>query len=203
MTLTNNTASRPRKTLASQLDRLDGILDALSDGLNQAVASAVEQAVAAAVKEAVIEVVTNPELRQLLQPPPVAVPLPVAPPPVNVGESGGWLAGLWQGVRQVAVQAAKAVGHAARAAWNWVTATAVRAGELAAGGAARLRRGACRLYAWLLSHRLAAVATVGGLAAVAYCLAGTAVAGTVGGLALPALLFDVPACVLWLFGCSG
>ena len=33
MTVTNNT-TRPRKTLATQLDRLDSILDGLSDGLS-------------------------------------------------------------------------------------------------------------------------------------------------------------------------
>ena len=60
-----------RKTLASQLDRLDTILDTLGDGLNQAVASAVEQAVSTAVHRAVqgviAEVLTNPDLLALLR----------------------------------------------------------------------------------------------------------------------------------------
>src|SRR5262245_8590402 len=47
------TNGQERKTLASQLDRLDSILDALSDGLNQAVATAVEGAVERAVRQAV------------------------------------------------------------------------------------------------------------------------------------------------------
>ncbi len=51
MATTNN--GQVRKTLASQLDRLDGILDALSDGLNEAVATAVEGAVERAVRQAV------------------------------------------------------------------------------------------------------------------------------------------------------
>ena len=42
-----------RKTLASQLDRLDSIIDDLSVGLNEAVAHAVTQAVSAAVQQAV------------------------------------------------------------------------------------------------------------------------------------------------------
>jgi hypothetical protein len=46
-TLSNGRAER--KSLASQLDRLDGILDALSDGLNQAVERAVELAAERAV----------------------------------------------------------------------------------------------------------------------------------------------------------
>src|SRR5262245_53197120 len=73
-----------RKTLASQLDRLDSILDGLSDALNGAVASAVEGAVERAVRQAVgqavketlqaviAEALTNPDLlaaaRTLLAP---------------------------------------------------------------------------------------------------------------------------------------
>src|ERR1700688_1844887 len=61
-----HTNGSTRKNLASQLDRLDGILDGLADGLNEAVASAVQQAVAVAVQEAVrgilTEVLTNPDL---------------------------------------------------------------------------------------------------------------------------------------------
>src|SRR5438270_3841755 len=54
-TQTNSSNGQARKTLASQLDRLDAILDSLSDGLNQAVATAVEQAVEAAVRQGVRE----------------------------------------------------------------------------------------------------------------------------------------------------
>lgn len=67
--MTNN--GRVRKTLASQLDRLDQILDCLSDGLNEAVATAVQEAVALAVQQAVraalSEVLTNPEVLALLR----------------------------------------------------------------------------------------------------------------------------------------
>src|SRR5215472_5821017 len=68
MTATMNTVSNasPRKNLASQLDRLDRILDGLADGLNEAVAAAVKEAVGVAVEEAVkglvAEVLANPEL---------------------------------------------------------------------------------------------------------------------------------------------
>jgi hypothetical protein len=81
MTTTTNGV---RKTLASQIDRLDSILDGLSDGLNEAVATAVEGAVGRAVRQAVgeavretlqaviAEVVSNPDLlaaaRTLLAP---------------------------------------------------------------------------------------------------------------------------------------
>src|SRR3954447_3433041 len=93
-TNTNATANGPaRKTLASQLDRLDAILDTLGEGLNEAVAQAVQQAVAAAVRDrvhhgaagALSEVLTTPEvlavLRAALAPEaPVGVP-PADPPP--------------------------------------------------------------------------------------------------------------------------
>src|SRR3954451_3617521 len=66
--LTNN--DRQRKTLASQLDRLDGILDALSDGFREAVETVVEQVVGRVVSEAVRTAVTgalaDAELRRRL-----------------------------------------------------------------------------------------------------------------------------------------
>jgi hypothetical protein len=71
---TTTTNGQVRKTLASQLDRLDSILDGLSDGLNEAVSTAVQGAVELAVRQAVseavketlqaviAEVLTNPDL---------------------------------------------------------------------------------------------------------------------------------------------
>jgi hypothetical protein len=71
MTKTLETNGPTRKTLASQLDRLDSILDGLSEGLDQAVAQAVREAVGLAVQEAVqailTELLTNPSLRAQLQ----------------------------------------------------------------------------------------------------------------------------------------
>jgi hypothetical protein len=64
--MSTTTNGRARKTLADQLDRLDGIIDALADGLNEAVATVVEQAVATAVQAAVTEVLTNPVLQRRL-----------------------------------------------------------------------------------------------------------------------------------------
>jgi hypothetical protein len=62
----NSTNGRVRKSLAEQIDRLDGILDGLADGLNEAVVTAVKGAVGAAVQEALRAVLTellaNPEL---------------------------------------------------------------------------------------------------------------------------------------------
>src|SRR6516162_5347725 len=76
MSKTLETNGQPRKTLASQLDRLDGILDGLSEGLSDAVSSAVREAVGLAVREAVqavlTELLTNPALREQLQRPAAA-----------------------------------------------------------------------------------------------------------------------------------
>ena len=72
-----------RKTLASQIDRLDTMLDGLGDALSESVATAVQEAVSLAVKEAVqtvlTEVLTNPDLRKRLEPP--SPPPQAAPPP--------------------------------------------------------------------------------------------------------------------------
>src|SRR5947209_7237504 len=45
MTTNVKTNGRPRKSLAEQIDRLDGVIDALSEGLNEAVATAVQESV--------------------------------------------------------------------------------------------------------------------------------------------------------------
>ena len=42
---------KPRRQLADQLDRMDGIIDALSDGLNEAVADAARDGARVAVRE--------------------------------------------------------------------------------------------------------------------------------------------------------
>ena len=90
--MTTTTNGQVRKSLASQIDRLDSILDGLSDNLNEAVASAVQgavelvvrQAVGQAVKEAVqavlVEIMTNADLLATLR-----TVLPTAPgsPPDN------------------------------------------------------------------------------------------------------------------------
>src|SRR6476659_7505564 len=76
---------RQKKTLAYQLDRLDGILDGLADALTGVVADAVRQAVGLAVREAVEvaarELLTRPELQA---PPPAPV---VSSPEANRSDS--------------------------------------------------------------------------------------------------------------------
>jgi hypothetical protein len=90
MSKTLETNGQTRKTLASQLDRLDSILDGLSEGLTDAVASAVREAVGLAVQEAVqavlTELLTNPALREQLRGPAAAES---APPDDPANRSGG------------------------------------------------------------------------------------------------------------------
>jgi hypothetical protein len=96
MTTTTNIDARPRKSLAEQLDRLDAILDGLSEALQGAVADAVQQAVGAAVKQAVeavlAEVLTNPALRDQLRPP--EPPAPAPPAPTRKSKGRGKKAGM-------------------------------------------------------------------------------------------------------------
>src|SRR5438270_1984167 len=83
-----------RKTLASQLDRLDAILDVLGEGLNEAVALAVQEAVTVAVRQAVkvavAEVLTNPDVLQRLRGAPVATAVPPPAPTTLTQKLKGW-----------------------------------------------------------------------------------------------------------------
>jgi hypothetical protein len=136
---TTTTNGSVRKTLASQLDRLDSILDGLSDGLNEAVASAVEGAVERAVRQAVgeavretfqaviAEVVSNPDLlaaaRTLLTPSSPA-DIPADPPerPKGLFRRAG--DGLKAGLAAAGTACAAAAGRVAgvktsvRAGWG-------------------------------------------------------------------------------------
>jgi hypothetical protein len=136
MTRTLEMNGPARKTLASQLDRLDSILNGLSEGLDQAVAQAVREAVGLAVQEAVqavlTELLTNPLLREQLQGPAAAQPAAPDGPASKNGGGKGRLAALCGGVRDRLRQAAQA------ARWAWgLAGDRVRAAlRAAAGGAA-------------------------------------------------------------------
>jgi hypothetical protein len=73
MTTATTTNERPRKSLAEQLDRLDAILDGLSEALQGAVADAVQHAVGLAVKDAVqgvlSELLANPQVLAMFRGP--------------------------------------------------------------------------------------------------------------------------------------
>ena len=110
-TTTTRTPSngQPRKTLASQLDRLDGILDGLDAALAGAVQDAVEQAVKQAVQAVLAEVLTNRELQEQLQ-----QAAQSTPPPKETHGKPSLLNRLWQatteGVRRT-VQTVKKLGR--------------------------------------------------------------------------------------------
>lgn len=88
-TMTMVNGRPPRKQLSEQLDRLDSIIDALAEGLPAAVAAAAREGTQQAVKDAIVEIITNPELRGLMQSitPAVPPPAPAAtePPPAAPG----------------------------------------------------------------------------------------------------------------------
>jgi hypothetical protein len=146
MSKTLETNGQTRKTLASQLDRLDGILDGLSEGLSDAVASAVREAVGLAVHEAVqavlAELLTNPALREQLQRPAAAEEAAPDGPANKDGGGKGWLAALFSLVGDKLRSACRAgagwLRQAAQAArWSWrLAGEPVRAALLAASGAA-------------------------------------------------------------------
>jgi hypothetical protein len=151
MTATIPTNGSMRKTLASQLDRMDQMLDGLSEGLNEAVAAAVQaavgQAVRAAVQEALREVLASPELRQRLAngddpaataaaaPPPPQPAAPTrpdapAPPSPSRGGFGGAVRRAWSwacgAVTGATLAVCRPVAQAARRGWRATAALAVQ-----------------------------------------------------------------------------
>ena len=148
-TVTTPTNGQMRKTLASQLDRMDQMLDGLSEGLNEAVAAAVQaavgQAVHAAVQEALREVLANAELRRRLAagddpavpaaavPPPQEPPAPrqpTEPPAPSRGGFGGVVRRAWSwacgAVAGATLAVCRPAAQAARRGWRAAAALALR-----------------------------------------------------------------------------
>jgi hypothetical protein len=109
MTATATANGKPqRKSLASQLDRLDSMLDGLDQGLQGAITDAVKEAVTIAVAEgvrtALVELATNPELLAVIRGGVPAEPTPAVTAPETKPESKPWhhrvrqgLSRVWQG----------------------------------------------------------------------------------------------------------
>ena len=76
MSVTTN--SKPRR----QLDRLDGIIDALSDGLNQAVAAAARDGTRTAMADVLKDLLTDPEVMTLVR------TAAGTPPETSTGDDG-------------------------------------------------------------------------------------------------------------------
>lgn len=114
-----------RKTLSTQIDRLDGILDGLSEALSESVAMAVKEAVSGVVREAVEaavkEVLSNPQLLKaaLAQHTPLTEQVQPATPktkPQSLWESlkTGW---IW--LREQAIEKAGQAKRGLSVAWTW------------------------------------------------------------------------------------
>jgi hypothetical protein len=119
-----------RKQLSDQLDRLDGILDALGEGLNGAVAEAAREGTRLAVKDALVEMMTDPALRARLHQATAPAPEPAQPERRS---------GFWGRLKAKAGQALKSIG---RIAAN-VAKTAL-GGAKAVAGTARYALRACQ-----------------------------------------------------------
>jgi hypothetical protein len=133
------TNGRTRKSLAEQIDRLDGILDGLADGLNQAVVTAVQEAVSVAVREAVqavlTEVATNPDLLARLGVQPAAQPTADEDEPEEptrgsgrrpglterLGRVAGWVKGRVRATWQAGANLARQARQVLSLAWAFVT----------------------------------------------------------------------------------
>jgi hypothetical protein len=126
-----------RKTLAEQLDRLDGIIDALAAGLNETVADVVRQAVQQTLEGLVQGVLANPGLlralaAQVMPDPPASAPAPQAGTRPALKRFGAWTAARLGAACLAARLAACDLGHQLRhrsactwrrvrtaAVWTW------------------------------------------------------------------------------------
>ncbi|HEY2908640.1 MAG TPA: hypothetical protein VGI99_00250 [Gemmataceae bacterium] len=113
----------PRKQLCEQLDRLDSIIDSLADGLPAAVAEAAREGTRAAVKDAIVEILTNPELRTLIQSFTPAAPATVSVPMTAAAETAPAMPTAWQRLKARLAAAKDAVSSRYTAARNAVTNT--------------------------------------------------------------------------------
>ena len=135
MSATDTMNGKPqRKQLADQLDRLDGIIDALAEGLNQAVADACGEGARQAVRDVLIEIASNPELRAMLAP--QAVPMPAAAP-VSATPPEPKKPGLWSRLKaQVAAARTAVVAFATKAKAAVAAKVAAVTATVAAAGTA-------------------------------------------------------------------
>jgi len=108
----------PRKTLATQLDRLDEILDGLADNLNDAVAGAAREAVLQVVRQAVQEAVHD--ALAFAQPP---QPSPVPQPVVHTtAPNTTWkdrMKAAWNCVKAAIAEVALQAASRVRRCWGW------------------------------------------------------------------------------------
>jgi hypothetical protein len=193
-TSTNNT--RPeRQTLASQIDRLEGILAGLPESLGQTVAEAVQDAVGKAVELAVREVLTSPEILRVLQ-------AQMAPAePAKSAQDGALAKSLgqaWNRARENAAWAGAKAGEQAVAVGGWLSRTCAWLGAClqtgwawASGACGRVAAGvaavcntlpALLMLLWNYRKPLLVAVTVGLVVGLGSYWAGPFVASFVSGL---------------------
>jgi hypothetical protein len=171
-TMQSHSNGRARKSLSDQIDRLDQILDGLSEGLNEAVATVVHEAVQIAVKEAfhvvTRELLTHPDLLARLAKAgmPASATLPNACSATLGVRIRERLTQLWHGVRA----GTRVVNDACRRCVRFLRGRLLAAGQL-------LRRGIVRCVArgrmlWQLKRRITIALGVGCTAAVIVWMTG-------------------------------
>jgi hypothetical protein len=147
-----------RKTLASQLDRLDTILDGLADNVNEAVAVAaadsmkevVNVAVQEAVHAALVEVLSNAELRKRL----ANQPADAQPTTIRIVRSCWvWVVNTAKGIWNKIVAVSLTAGDRLKAQGGSLVAKAGVKARQAGKEIARRARGC-----WMLMAALAALA---------------------------------------------
>jgi hypothetical protein len=186
LTNTNGSSRATRKTLSSQIDRLDAVLDGLADNLDDAVAGVVKKVVGQVVREAVEEAV-----RQTLARVPAAQPNPPPPPPrqPSLGER---CRATWAWIKRTTTRAASAVGQSVCRLAGWslaktqqalgsVTTAVLRLLQSCHQGCARLTQLA--RSAWAQCKVAGSVLAVGVGAGLGGYMAGPVVASLVSGVA--------------------
>src|SRR5262245_23373659 len=186
MTQMNNVGRTQRRNLATEIDRLDGILDGLDEALAGSLETAVRDVVGQVVREAVEatikQVLSDPELIRsaIAQHAPVATPMPQRPRKTLKEVLKEKLAALFHKASEKASQAKRGLGSA----WSWCVAKVERgcrwlwqAGKLALSLA---HTTACA--AW--KHRKATLIAlvVGALVGVGAYFCGPVIASSICGL---------------------
>jgi hypothetical protein len=173
---------RARKSLADQIDRLEGILDGLAEALNEAVVQAVRQAVTVAVRTALAEALANPDLRARM----------VVAPAADVGPRPSMLKRLMAAARRTKNRITTAIGRFGRWVFGSVRALPRNTGRLARAswrvnwrGLRWLGASARKLPSqiWRMRGPVLLALSVGGVVAWGCYVAGPIIAATVGGLA--------------------
>jgi hypothetical protein len=173
---------RARKSLADQIDRLDGILDGLADALNMAVAQAVKEAVEVAVKAALAETLAHPALRSRL----------ASAPAVEQGPRPSALKRLLAATRRTFSRVTAGVGRFGPWVFGAVCSLPATTRKIA-GASCRLARTVLRQLSaavrrlagltWRLRGPVLVALSVGGVVAWGCYVAGPLIASTIGGLA--------------------